>query len=163
EDSLALQVEIPVNTTGIVRVPTNIVDGEVSASRGAEPSDVADEYAEYRVSSGTWTFNVGQNALQADARGPYEVALGDELQVDGRGTAAGRSEDLSYESDNSEFSEGASTGEAPTVNAAVEGVHELLLRVIDGGGLISTATSNVTVSAAADGGEDPEEPDDCGG
>src|SRR5699024_12409679 len=58
EDSLALQVEIPVNTTGIVRVPTNIVDGEVSASRGAEPSDVADEYAEYRVSSGTWTFNV---------------------------------------------------------------------------------------------------------
>src|SRR5699024_11959398 len=69
DDSLALKVEIPVNTTGIVRVPTNIVDGEVSASRGAEPSDVAVEDGEYRGSSCTWCFNVGQKALQGDAGG----------------------------------------------------------------------------------------------
>lgn len=159
DDSLALQVEIPVNTTGIVRVPTNIVDGEVSASRGAEPSDVAEEYEEYRVSSGTWSFNVGQNALQADAGGPYEVELGDELQLDGRGTEAGSSDDLSYEWDVSEFSEGTITGESPTVKATVEGEHEVHLRVIDGEGFTSTSTSDVIVTAAGDGGEDPEEPD----
>jgi alpha-L-rhamnosidase len=74
--SFHLEVEVPVNATATVYVPTT--DGStVEAARGLEPVEVGDDFAAFEVGSGTWRF-VGQVAEEVRDHDQVSVlALGD--------------------------------------------------------------------------------------
>jgi hypothetical protein len=95
-------------------------------------------------------------APTADAGGPYEVELGDEVVLDGSGTVNPDDQDLTYEWDLSELGGGdAVEGETVTVTPEAAGEFEVTLTVTDENDppLSDQDTTTVTVT---DPGTDPE-------